>query len=56
MAVRLPEAFGADGIFDLAAERKSRSTVEAKHTGPPRRPFSSWASTKARLPLLRALR
>jgi hypothetical protein len=34
MAVRLPEAFGADGIFDLAAERKSRSTVEAKRTGP----------------------
>jgi GTP cyclohydrolase II len=33
MAVRLPEAFDADSIFNLVAERKSRSPVEAKRTG-----------------------
>jgi GTP cyclohydrolase II len=34
IAVGLPETFDADGIFNLVAERKSRSTVEAKSTGP----------------------
>ena len=33
MAVRLPEAFDTDSIFNLVAEWKSRSTVEAKRTG-----------------------
>jgi len=33
MAVRFPEAFDADSSFNLVAERKSRSPVEAKRTG-----------------------